>query len=102
MSEKLQAAAEALRLKVEGSGFRGSVKFDVEDEGVIRIDDEEVSTGDAADGAADGAADCTISAAMDTFHEMFQGDLDPTAAFMTGKIRIQGDMGAAMRLAQIL
>jgi putative sterol carrier protein len=98
MSEKLQAAAEALRVKLEGSGFRGSVKFDVADEGAIRVEDEQVSTGD---GAGD-AADCTISAAMGTFQEMFQGDLDPTSAFMTGKIRIEGDMGAAMRLAQIL
>lgn len=98
MSEKLQAAAEALRLKLEGSGFRGSVKFDVAEEGAIRVQDEEVTTGD---GAAH-AADCTISAAIGTFQEMFQGDLDPTSAFMTGKIRIEGDMGAAMRLAQLL
>lgn len=98
MSERLQAAAEALRVKLEGSGFRGSVRFDVADEGAIRVEDEAVSTGEGADGAAD----CTISAAMDTFQEMFQGDLDPTSAFMTGKIRIDGDMGAAMRLAQIL
>ena len=95
MSEKLQAAAEALRGKIEGSGFQGSVKFDVADAGVIRVKNEEVITDD-------GPADCTISAAMETFEEMFQGDLDPTAAFMTGKIRIEGDMGAAMRLAQIL
>lgn len=95
MSERLQAAAEALRVKMEGSGFRGSVKFDVADAGVIRVQDDEVLT-------EDGPADCTISAAMETFQEMFQGDLDPTAAFMTGKIRIDGDMGAAMRLAQLL
>ena len=98
MSDKLQAAAEALRAKMEGSGFRGSVRFDMAEEGAIRVEDEEVSTG----GVAAGAADCTISAAMGTFHEMFQGDLDPTSAFMTGKIRIEGDMSAAMRLAQIL
>lgn len=95
MSERLQAAAEALRVKMEGSGFQGSVKFDMAEEGCIRVEDERVSTGD-------GPADCTISAAMETFQEMFQGDLDPTAAFMTGKIRIDGDMGAAMRLAQLL
>jgi putative sterol carrier protein len=95
MSERLQAAAEALRVKIEGSGFRGSIKFDIADEGAILVEDDQVSTGD-------GDADCTISAAMDTFQEMFQGELDPTAAFMTGKIRIEGDMGAAMRLAQIL
>lgn len=95
MSEKLQAAAEALRLKIEGTGFQGSVKFDVAEDGVILVEDEQVSTGD-------GPADCTISAAMETFEEMFKGELDPTSAFMTGKIRIDGDMGAAMRLAQLL
>ncbi len=99
MSENLQTAAEALRLKMEGSGFRGSVKFDVADEGAILVEDEQVSTGD---GTANTAADCTISASMDTFQELFQGDLDPTAAFMTGKIRIDGDMGAALKLAQVL
>ena len=39
---------------------------------------------------------------METFHEMFEGELDPTAAFMTGKIKIDGDMGVAMKLGQLL
>ena len=39
---------------------------------------------------------------MDTFQEMFAGDLDPTAAFMTGKIKLDGDMGVAMKLGQLL
>lgn len=95
MSEKLQAAAEALRLKMDGSGFQGSVKFDVTEAGVIRVEDEQVLT-------EDGPAECTITAAMETFEEMFKGELDPTSAFMTGKIQIDGDMGAAMRLAQLL
>jgi len=30
------------------------------------------------------------------------GDLDPTAAFMTGKIKIDGDMSAAMAIARVL
>ena len=30
------------------------------------------------------------------------GDLDPTAAYMTGKIKIDGDMGAAMAVARVL
>jgi putative sterol carrier protein len=95
MSERLVAAAEALRGKIDGSGFEGSVKFDVAENGVIRVENEQVSTGD-------GSADCTISASMETFQEMFEGALDPTAAFMTGKIRIDGDLSVAMRLAQIL
>ena len=95
MSERLESAAEALRGKIGGSGFRGSVRFDMTDDGILRVEDETVTTGD-------GDADCTITASLETFREMFEGDLDPTSAFMTGKIRIEGDMGLAMRLAQIL
>ncbi len=95
MSSALDTAAAALREKIGESGFDGSVKFDIEDEGVIRINGGEVTT-------EEGDADCTISAAMDTFQDMFNGELDPTAAFMTGKIKIDGDMGVAMKLGQLL
>ena len=95
MSERLESAAEALREKIGGSGFRGSVRLDMADDGVLRVEDETVTTGD-------GEADCTIAASIETFREMFEGALDPTSAFMTGKIRIDGDMGVAMRLAQAL
>ena len=95
MSEKLDTAAAALREKLGSGGFEGSVKFDIEDEGQIRIADGEVFTDD-------GDADCTIAASMDTFQELFDGELDPTAAFMTGKIKIDGDMGVAMKLGQLL
>lgn len=97
MSDSLNTAAEALRGKMSGSGFQGSVRFDMSDDGVIRVEDETVTTG-----GGEGEADCTISASMETFQEMFEGELDPTSAFMTGKIKIDGDMGVAMRLAQIL
>lgn len=95
MSERLDQAAEALRGRMNDSGFRGSVRFDMNDDGFLRVEDETVTT-------EEGEADCTIIASMQTFQEMFAGDLDPTAAFMTGKIKIDGDMGVAMRLAQIL
>lgn len=95
MSDSLNAAAEALRGKIDGTGFDGSVKFDMEDEGIIRIVDGQVTTDD-------GDAACTITASMDTFQELFDGDLDPTAAYMTGKIKIDGDLGQAMKLSQIL
>ncbi|MBK0401151.1 SCP2 sterol-binding domain-containing protein [Limibaculum sp. M0105] len=95
MSKDIDAAAEALREKFAASDFSGSVKFEVEGEGVILVRDGEVST-------SDGDADVTISASLDTFRAMFEGDLSPTSAYMTGKIRIDGDMGAAMKLSQIL
>ena len=49
--------------------------------------------------AGDGEADVTISADADTFAEMLSGDLDPTGAYMSGRLRIDGDMGLAMKLA---
>ncbi len=95
MGDRLNTAAEALRGKMDGSGFQGSVRFDMEDDGFIRVEDETVTTDE-------GGSECTITASMDTLREMFEGNLDPTAAFMTGKIKIDGDMGVAMRLAQVL
>jgi putative sterol carrier protein len=44
----------------------------------------------------------TISASLDTFREIFDGELSPTAAYMTGRMKIDGDMSAAMKLSQIL
>ena len=95
MSDSVNAAAQALQTKIDEAGFDGSVKFDMEGAGVIRLVDGAVST-------EDGDAECTITASMETFQELFDGDLDPTAAFMTGKIKIDGDMGQAMKLSQLL
>jgi putative sterol carrier protein len=33
---------------------------------------------------------------------MAQGDLDPTVAFMSGKLKVEGDMGVAMKLGSVL
>ena len=95
MSEALQTAAVALREKFADADFEGSVKFDIEDEGVILVNDGELRM-------EDGDADVTISASLDTFREIFDGELSPTAAYMTGRRRIDGDMGLAMKLSQIL
>jgi putative sterol carrier protein len=95
MSEALKAAAAALTEKFQGADFDGSVRFEIEDEGVIRIEDGAISTEDAE-------ADVTIAATLDTFRAIFDGKLSPTAAYMTGKMRIDGDMVTAMRLSQVL
>ena len=38
----------------------------------------------------------------DDFIKMASGQLKPTTAFMTGKLKIKGDMGAAMKLEKVL
>lgn len=95
MSDTVDAAVKALAARLEGREMEGSVKFVIPDEGAVRIDEAGVTADDAD-------ADCTITADADTFQELLAGELDPTAAFMSGRLAVEGDMGLAMRLASVL
>lgn len=95
MSEVLDAAVKALSEKMGGAGFDGSVKFEIEGEGAVRLDESGASIDD-------GEADCTITADRETFEGLMAGDVNPTTAFMTGKLKIDGDMSKAMALASVL
>ena len=77
------------------SGLGKSVKFDLKGDGVILIDGGKVSNDDAP-------ADCTIMVSKDDFESLAKGTLDPTAAFMQGKLKVNGDMGVAMKLQPLL
>ena len=50
----------------------------------------------------DKEADCTITMSVDTLLKLKSGDLNPMMAVMTGKIKIKGDMGMAMKLQSLL
>ena len=95
MSDVVAAAVDALNEKLGGNGFDGIAKFEIEDEGAIVID-----VGGAR--ASDDAADVTLSASADTFQDILAGNLDATSAFMTGRLKLDGDMGLAMRLGSVL
>ncbi|MDH3666959.1 MAG: SCP2 sterol-binding domain-containing protein [Paracoccaceae bacterium] len=95
MSEAVAGAIEALKEKLDGTDIEETVKFDIEDEGTILVQNGEVAAGD-------GDAEVTISASLDTFREIFDGELSPTAAYMSGRMAIEGDMGVAMKLSQVL
>ncbi len=45
---------------------------------------------------------CTVAATDQDFLAIVTGKLNAQMAFMSGKIRIQGDMGLALKLQQIL
>ncbi len=94
MSDVIAGAVQKLQEKLP-EGFDGTAKFEIEGEGAIMVDSDGVRAGD-------GDAAVTLTADEVTFREMIDGDLDPTAAFMGGRLKIEGDMGQAMKLGTAL
>lgn len=94
MSDVIEAAVAALNEKMSG-GFASVAKFVIEGEGAIIVD------GDGAR-AGDDEAEVTLSADADTFQAILAGTENPTAAFMSGKLTVDGDMGLAMQLGSVL
>jgi len=90
VTQKVQAALGA------GSGFTNKVKFDFGSIGKLFID-----------GAAgkvtneDGAAEATVKVDFEDFKNLAQGKLDPMMAYMSGKLKVDGDMTVAMKLQQL-
>ena len=91
----IESVAEKIKPQVENSDFDRSVKFDTGGDGVIVIDNGTVSTVDAP-------ADCTIKLSLDNLEALLAGELNPTMAFMSGKIKIEGDRSVAMALSQLI
>lgn len=94
MNAVVDKAVVALNAKM-ASGFAGSAKIVIKNEGSILLD----STGARA---GDGDADVTLSATADTFVGILEGNVNPTAAYMMGKLSVDGNMGLAIQLASAL
>ena len=90
-SEIVSKMTEALG---KAGGLDKSVKFDFGGDGQI------FATGTSAE-EADKAADCTISVDKADFIALATGSLDPMMAFMSGKLKIDGDMSVAMGLQSL-
>lgn len=50
----------------------------------------------------DEEAACTISTDAETFMKLKNGELNPMMAVMSGKVKIKGDMGLAMKLQSLV
>jgi putative sterol carrier protein len=73
------------------------VKLDFGDEGVVMLDGIANAVTEE-----DGAADTTLKVAWADWEDMAAGKLDGMTAFMTGKLKVEGDMGNAMQLQGVL
>ncbi len=80
------------------AGMNNTFVFDVEGAGewTVTVADGAVSV---AEGAAE--ADCTIVASEETLTKIARGEANATTAYMTGKLKIKGDMGAALKLQKL-
>jgi putative sterol carrier protein len=94
MSDVIAAAVAMLGEKIKG-GFDGVAKFVINGEGGIVIDANGVRAGDDE-------ADVTLTADAEVFQAILAGDMNPTAAFMQGKLGVDGNMGLAMKLGALL
>jgi putative sterol carrier protein len=80
------------------AGMNNSYVFDIEGAGQWKVD---VDDGKVSVTEGGGDADTTISTSEETMMAVVRGEQNPTTAYMTGKLKIKGDMGAAMKLQKL-
>ena len=74
-----------------------TVKIDFGDDGAVMLDGKSEKVSEE-----DGPADTTIKVAWADWQAMTAGQLDGMTAFMTGKLKVEGDMSNAMQLQGVL
>jgi putative sterol carrier protein len=92
--EGLPARADSSKL----AGMNNSYLFDVEGAGQWHVT---IADGVVSVREGDGEADCTIAATEENFQKILSGEQNATSAYMTGRLKIKGDMGAAMKLQKL-
>ena len=101
MPDTVQEFFETLPARADASktaGMNNSYAFDIEGAGqwTVKVEDGSIHVVDGLDDA-----DVTISASQEVFQKIVAGEQNPTSAYMTGKLKLKGDMGAAMKLQKV-
>jgi putative sterol carrier protein len=92
---------DTLESRVDASktaGMNNSFLFEIEGAGTWRVD---VADGKVSVSEGVGEADVTIRTSPETFSAIASGEQNPTTAYMTGKLKVEGDMGAALKLQKL-
>jgi putative sterol carrier protein len=92
---------ESLESRVDSgktAGMNNSYVFDIEGAGMWKVD---VTDGKVSVAEGGGDADVTIRATEHTLQAIASGEQNPTTAYMTGKLKVEGDMGAALKLQKL-
>ena len=78
--------------------FGFNVRFDVDDDCRIHVNGNEEPMTVSNDSEA---ADTVFKVSSKDLLAMVDGDMSPMSAYITGKMKIEGDMGKAMQLSSI-
>ena len=102
MAETVQEFFQNLESRADSSktaGMTNSYVFEIEGAGEWKVDVDDGKVTVTEGGGGD--ADAVISASEETFEKIVAGEQNPTSAYMTGKLKVKGDMGAAMKLQKL-
>lgn len=96
----LQACASKIREKLgQDSSLNAILKFDCGDDGVIVVD--AVVRPHVVD-HVDREANCTVTLSLTDLGKLLNGQLNPVMGFMSGQLKLAGDMSIAMRLQKVV
>ncbi len=101
MPETPKEFFETLESRVDSAkagGLTATYRFEIDGAGTwtVDVDDGKVSVSENG-----GDVDCTITTSSETFMKIANGEQNPTAAYMSGKLKVKGDMGQAMKLQNL-
>jgi putative sterol carrier protein len=87
------------RVSLQGArALESSYRFDIDGAGSWRV---AVDDGNVLVEESSAEADCVIQTSEDNFMKLVRGDGNPTMMFMTGKLRVKGDMALALKLREL-
>jgi len=101
MSESVKEFFETLPSRADASktaGMNNTYVFEIDGAGTwtVKVADGQIAVSEGADGG-----DCTIASSAETFEKIVRGEANATTAYMSGKLKVKGDMGAAMKLQKL-
>jgi putative sterol carrier protein len=92
---------ESLETRIDPAktaGMNNSYLLDIEGAGMWKVD---VADGNVSVSEGESDADVTLRASEETLQALISREQNPTTAYMTGKLKVEGDMGAALKLQKL-
>jgi putative sterol carrier protein len=103
MSQTAKEFFDSLAERVNGRGHAAAVDasyvFHIAGSGTWTV---KILDGQVAVTEGDAGGDCTVSTSEETFQRLVARRQNPVTAYMTGKLKVDGDIDAALKLKDIL